>query len=375
MLRSLIFLILINVPVVALAAWQESHFKLNTSYSFTKAELDSVYVEPSYLHQLTLSAEKQHLFDGFGIRAKADISSYYIKQSELAKSKTTDHFIQLDGVLFLSENSDLLASYRDSKKLQHFDNRLNNILQGFTEELLSEVDEIAVDFSLGKDKSHFFFQLNYNQIQQQKIALVNERHVESGEHDKFSADFLWRQSDDTLWGGRVENVQTERTSFVQHQQVDINNYYLQVVTSYLGNSQLTVNLGRSETELQDQFSWDITHKSFFSEHTNLSLQSTRKFVQPLDNSAGEDLNTQHQLRFRYQPLDYIESQLQYSFEQRKKNSVKTHDISSLAVNLSVKYQSAWRVSASLQKQRLQDHTGGRDISQNMISLTISGELV
>ena len=375
MLRCFVLLMLINIPVVAFASWQENYFNLNSSYSFAKTELDSVYQQPTYLHKVTVSAEKQHLSDGYGLRVNALLAPYYVNQPELDEKKVTDHAFSMSGILFLSGNSDLSASYLKSKRFQHFNNRLNSILLGTPEELVSDIEQVSLDYTIGKDKSFFFLQLGYDQITEDKTRLIENTFAEQNHRKQFGANFLWRQTDDTLWGARTEVVRSERQVFSTQQNVDIKNYYFQAVSKYLKNSQLTVNLGRSETDNQDQFSWDLEHKTYFSDYTNIALESSRKLAQTIENAAGEDLKTKHLVQFNYQPLNYIGTELKYSIEKRERNGAKTYDNKSLAFKLSVKYQESWKVSASFQKQELESHTRDYGISQNMISLTISGDFV
>lgn len=374
MIRTLVLLMLINIPSVASATWKENYFELNTSYSFSQTDLESVYPKSTYLHQVKVTADKQYLSDGYGVRLKTYFAPYYIKQEQLQENKATDYSVGIESILFLSENSETAGSYSSSSKLQHFDQRLNNILLGFSEELMGDVEQVNIDYTLGKDKSFFFLDINYDFITEDKVGLVTNEVVESEEHTRLSSNFLWRQSDDTLWGARVEALDSQRSINSSEQTVQVNNYYLQMVTNYLGNSQLTVNLGRSEADEQEQFSWDVTHISYFSDHTSFHLQSSRKLVQTIDNSIGEDLSTKHTIHFNYQPLDYVDSEFKYSIEQRKRADIKTYDEKSLAFNLSVKYQESWRVSASFKKQQLDDHANNQTISQNMISLTLSGNL-
>lgn len=375
MYKWLILLILINFSCDVFAKWQENQFSLETSYQASSLNQSELYKENSTIHQLELAAQKVTLLDGIGLNLKASVSPYFIEQEDLSKETGTNYSLLTEGVLFLSATSELALKYDSTKQLEYFDSRLDNLLLNLPEELSSERQAAEVNFTLGQDKSFFYLDFQHKLSQIKKETFLSSKFVQESDNNTSSADLLWRQSESTLWGTRLELIKTERKILSQVQSFDVKNYYLSNLTEYFGSSQLSVNIGRSEVKEAAQFSWDIKHKTYISERTNFSLRSYRKFDQAINDSDLEDLNTRYGATVSYQPLDYVKANFSFYREQRKQGSTKTFDRKSLKLALSVDYKESWNVTAAYVSERVTDLVANRSLDQSRVQLTISRALV
>ena len=375
MYKWLILLILINFSCDLFAKWQENQLSLETSYQASSLNQSDLYQESSTIHQLELAAQKVTLLDGIGVNLKGSVSPYFIEQEDLSKETGTNYSVLTEGVLFLSATSELALKYDNTKKLEYFDSRLDNLLLNLPEELSSERQIGEINFTLGQDKSFFFLDFQHQSSQIKKETFLLNTLVQELDNNTSSADLLWRQSESTLWGTRVELIKSEREIRSQVQNFDVKNYYLSNLTEYFGSSQLSVNVGRSEVEGAAQFSWDIKHKTYLSEQTNFSLRSYRKFDQAINDSELEDLNTRYEAAVSYQPLDYVKTNLSFYREQRKQGSIKTFDRKSLKFELSVDYKESWSLTAAYASESATDHITNRNWDQSKVQLTISRAFV
>lgn len=375
MYKLLILLMLINVSFSLQANWQKNQFKLNTSYKISSSEQLDIYNERSTIQQIELTANKVSLLDGAGLGILASLSPYTIEQQDLEKNSGTEHSLRAQGILFLSSTSDVSATYSDSKQLQHFEGRLDNQLIGLPQEMESRIKNAELSLSLGKDKSFFYLDFLYQKSKVEKETLVANELVNQLDKTASSIDLLWRQSESTLWGTRVEVTKTERQLFSDEYNFDVNNYYLSSVIEYLGSSQLKINLGSSEVSTEKQFSWDVEHKTYLSDHMNFSLRSYRKFDVAINNSQLEDLNTHYEANFNYEPLDYIKTGFSYYQEQRKQNNEETYDRKSVGGTVAFHYQESWVFSATYASERVTDHLNNNELTQNIVQFTVSRALI
>lgn len=371
MFKFLTSLMLINFSCSLLASWQENKFDLNASYRATSVEQKDLYKQRTNLHYLDFSINKVTLLEGMGLRMSANASPFVIRQDEINEDNGSDYSILAESALFLSANSEFAFGLSNTKNTEFFDNRLNSLLLGIEQELTTTTNSASANLTLGKDKSFFYLNFLYKANEKEKESFTTGQLVEEVDSNAAAVQLLWRQSESTLWGLKAEALDVERSLNGLGRDFDIKNYYLSSVTEYLGSSQLSVNLGSSKVHNKQHFSWDVTHKTHVSEHTNFNLRSYRKFEQAIDNSQNEELTTHHEVGFSYQPIDYITTRLNYYSEQRERNEMDTYKRNALTAELAINYKTAWTITTGYTSENVTDEVSQRELSQNRVQLTIS----
>lgn len=371
MLKWLILLVFFSASCQVLGKWQENDFTVKASYGVSSIDQPDLYSQKTTFHQISLHAEKTSLFEGFGLSVSADLKPYLLQQDMLDKDSGVEHNALLEGILFLSANSELSVSYSDKDKLEFFDGRLRNQVLGFTDALTNAQSQSQVNFTLGKDRSFFYLNFNYQKSRGEKSDLATDTSVQDVEQDLVSVDLLWRQSESTLWGTKAEFSDVNRTIGLSSQETKIENFYGSAVTEYLGNSRLSIYLGSTRSNDNSQFSWDVKHETFVSENTQFNVRTYRKFGQSLSNTDTEELISRHSASFKYLPVDYVEAQLSYQIENREREDIKTYKSSELQLSTTFRYQDNWSVTASYSSEQLDNVLTGTDLSQNRLQLSIS----
>ena len=375
MIKLLSLLMLVNVSFFCSAKWEENLFNVKASYKFSNTEQSDLYEEKSDFHQFEISAHKRTLFQGAGVDFLGVVSPYVLNQSEVEEDSGVNHKVSIESALFLSQTSDFSLQYLDSKNLEHFSNRITNVLLGLPEELISEQQKTTVNYTLGKDRSFFYLNLQYSDAEVKKLFLMNELEAYKTNKEAVLVEMLWRQTEDTLWGLKSEISKNTREIDFLNQSFDIKNYYLSAVSDYLGNSQIAINLGSSAVRNKDQFSWDIEHKTYVSENFDFSLRSYRKFDQSVDDSELEELNTRYQAEINYRPLDYVAFGINFFSERRKRDDVRTYSRQSAAADLSFDYEKHWQISIGYVSEHVNDELNLQDISQNKLQFAISRTII
>jgi len=372
MLKRLTLLIAINISFNVFAnSWQENYFKFNTVYSLSSLEQSTLYTDPSYVNKLTIQTTKQVLGNGYGLNFLGALSPYYIEQTQLADNDGVNFDFNLNGILFFSPSNEVSFGYMKKNEFSLFNNRLEKILSDTPQEFISDQDRASFNLTAGKDKAFFFLNYQFSYLNVENEDLITDIRFESITNKSSIVNMLWRQSEDTQWGTRVEFIENKRKLLGVEHDSDIENYYLSSVISYFSTSQLTTNLGISRTDNEQQASWDLQHKTFVSDNTNFTFRAYRKFEQAIDNEESEELNTRYKADLRYNPLDFLSLKVNYLKEKRSRDEKLTYRKRAISVNAELTYQESWVVSTAYSSEKIDDYANLKQVSQNKIELTVS----
>lgn len=361
---------MINFSPFLLAEWEEEKKRMLVAVNSSQHSLSDPDVSID-TYTTSLLFERVLLRDGYGFRGLAEYIPTYLITDETDSKNYNSYFLSLQTVAFLSSTSDLSFGVHSSDSFTPFSNGLLTYINLKSDSTTERKDSFDFNYSVGKDKAFFYWNTSARHVKSDITDLTSKHLLQEFIHSIVESEFLWRQSEDTLWGGKLVYSDKTRNQLENIQTTSVTNLFLTNVTKILKATQLQTNLGLTQAANKQSFAWDIKQNTFITDYFSFSFSTRRQFDLSAESKFDNELITRHSFSSQYSPVDYWSASLGFNKEKRTVNNIKTISTQALSIRSSISYKDTWSISLGVSAEELTQHRTDQYISQYKADISVS----
>lgn len=368
-MKSSFLLVLLFLHSVSLRAqWSQEYTYVNgvIAASLNHSNLNA---QRDDFSELGLEFDKLWLLDGSGIRVNSFVSNEFTKTAQENRNDMK-YKLGIDTKLFLSHNSDLEVGLLKTSQFNSSASRLTDIFRNLDQPHYETKSNATLNYLLGNDEDFFKFEFTFANEDLERRFTDDSVRKDFINQDLAEVLALWRQSEDTYWGGQYAEVNVESGQNLQDIEQTIRHVYLAMVTNIFGNSALAINIGQSQLKGINKFSWQIVNTTQLNDYSTINFSSYRQFEQDYDVNSEASLNTKHSLHYQAQITSYLQTIASYSIEKREQSQLTRYKYQQLSLGLNALYSEDWLVTCGYNLQQLDDNFGEQQYTQNEVNVAV-----
>lgn len=361
---------MINFSPFLLAEWEEEKKRMLVAVYGSQHSLS----DPDFsldTRAASLLFERVMLNNGYGLKGFAEYTPTHITSENVNSENYNSYTLSLQSVAFLSGTSDLEFGVHSSDNYTPFSNGLLNYINLSSASTTEKKNLIDFNYSVGKDKAFFYWNTSARYAETSTKELKSKHLLQEFTHSIAESEFLWRQSEDTLWGGKLVYSDKTRDYLGNNQTSQVTNLFFTNVTKVFKATQLHTNLGITHTDQKQSFAWDIKQNTFITDYFSFSLSTRRQFDLAAESSSNNELTTKHSFSSHYSPVDYWSIGASFVNDTRTLNNEKTISSRALNISSSIMYQDSWIVSLGVSSEELTQYRIDKTISQYKADISVS----